>query len=105
MFRRCSFVIALGLAAHAIGCGSPVEERQIEVKTATDPMLLPKSVLQQYAAGQPLGSEVTSFPGMVEEVRKADPAKADILEKGLQEIEQASPAGRPAKAKSLLQKL
>ncbi|MBW3599622.1 MAG: hypothetical protein KY475_20410 [Planctomycetes bacterium] len=42
-----------------------------------------RAVLQRYAEGQPRGSEVTSFPYMVEQVRASDPARADILEQGL----------------------
>lgn len=105
MVRSCFFLIALLLAAAVIGCGSPVKEEQIELKAANDPLSLPKSVLQRYAEGQPMGSEATSFPKMVEDVRKADPAKADILEKGLQELQQAAPDARAGLAKSLLEKL
>ena len=102
LVRRLVFMM---VAAAAIGCGSPVKEEVIEIKTASDPLSLPKSVLQNYAGGQSLGSEVTSFPKMVEDLRKADPAKADILEKGLQELQQAAPEARAGLAKSLLEKL
>ena len=103
MVRRCCLVAALALAVFAIGCG-PGGER-IEVKSANDPLAQARAVLQRYADGQPLSSEVSSFPKLVEDVRQVDPAKADILEKGLADIQKASPSARPAKAKEVLQKL
>ena len=105
MFRRYCFCIGLALAAATLGCGQTVKEKQIEVKAATDPLLTPRSILQRYADGQALGSEVTSFQYLVETLRKADPAKAEILEKGLEEIQKAAPEARAKQAKELLQKL
>ena len=103
MFRVCC--LFAGLALVTLGCGRQVKEEQIEVKPSNDPLFQARAVLQRYADGQPMGSEVTSFPHMIEDVRKADPARADILEKGLAEIQKASPATRAAKAKALLKKL
>jgi len=105
MLRNGGFVIGLALLLGAMGCGSAVKEEQIEIKTANDPLFQPRSILQRYADGQALGSEVTSFPKMVEDVRATDPARADVLEKGLQELQQADPSARPAKAKTLLEQL
>jgi hypothetical protein len=105
MFRSCGFFIGLALALNAIGCGAPVKEQQIEIKTANDPLALPRSVLQRYADGQALGSEVTSFPKMVEDVRATDPTRADVLEKGLEELQQAAPGQLPGKAKKLLEQI
>jgi hypothetical protein len=105
MFRSGGLVIGLTLALSALGCGSGVKEEQIEIKTANDPLFQPRSILQRYAEGQMLGSEVTSFPKMVEDVRATDPARADVLEKGLQELQQAAPGARPGKAKKLLEQL
>lgn len=105
MFRsRCLFV-ALVAALFAAGCGSSVKEEVIEVKPSNDPLFQARATLQRYANGQPLSSEVTGFPAMVAEVRKSDPDRAEILEKGLDEIQKAPPAARPAIAKELLGKL
>ncbi len=105
MIRSCLVLVALLGGVAVFGCGGAVKEEVIEIKVATDPLTLPKSVLQNYAGGQPLGSEATSFAKMVEDLRKADPAKAGILEKGLQELEQAAPEARAGIAKGLLEKL
>lgn len=88
-----------------VGCFSPVEEKQITVKASNDPLFYPRSVLQRYANGQPMGSEVTGFPAMVAELRKTDAKRADILEKGLADLQAAPASGRKAIAKDLLTQL
>jgi hypothetical protein len=107
MFRLYCLVIGLAVAVTTLGCGPSVKQEQIEIKVsgANDPLARATTLLERYAGGQPLTSEATSFPAMVEGVRKADPAKADILKAGLDEIQQATPAARPAKAKAVLSKL
>jgi hypothetical protein len=106
MFRKSCVFAGLALAAViAAGCARSAKERTIEVKAANDPLFQARSVLERYAQGQPPSSEVTSFPKMVEDVRKVDPARAVILELGLAEIQKAWPSARPAKARELLQKL
>jgi hypothetical protein len=107
MFRLFCLVVGVGLAISAPGCGPSVKQEQIQIKvpTANNPLARATSLLERYAGGQPLTSEATSFPAMVEAVRKEDPAKADILKAGLDEIQKASPAARPAKAKEILGKL
>ena len=99
-------LVLLAPLALAVGCGHEgVEEQEIKVEAANDPLNMPRSILERYAAGQSLGSEVASFPGIVAKVREVDPTRAEILEKGLQEIQNAPPADRPAKAKELLNKI
>jgi len=107
MFRLFCLVVGLAMAVTTLGCGPSVKQEQIEIKvsSANNPLTQATSLLQRYADGQPLTSEATSFPAMVEDVRKTDPAKADILKVGLDEIQKASPAARPAKAKEILGKL
>jgi len=63
-----------------------------------------KIFLKRYADGAPMTSEVSAFPQIVEEVRKADPAKADLLQKGFDDMKK-SPSSLKAKAKELLSKL
>jgi hypothetical protein len=105
MLRRGCLLFVLTLAPGMTGCVSSVSEERIEVSPANDPLFLPRSVLEQYARGQALGSEVTSFPKMIEDVRRVDPERAEILDQGLQQIQEASPATRAAKAKELLEQL
>ncbi|HZZ78663.1 MAG TPA: hypothetical protein VFE62_09100 [Gemmataceae bacterium] len=92
-------------ALMALGCGSPVQPETIPVKAENDPLNAPRSILKAYANGQELGSEVASYPKMVADVKKVDSARGDILEKGLQEIQDAPAANRPELAKTLLTKI
>lgn len=100
-------MIALAVAVAVLGCGPSVKQERIQIKApaASNPLEEATSLLQRYADGQPLTSEATSFPGLVERVRKEDSAKADILEAGFSELQKAPPAARPAKAKEILSKL
>jgi hypothetical protein len=45
------------------------------------------------------------FPELVANVRKTDAKRADILEKGLKDLQAAAPASRPAVAKKVLGEL
>jgi len=94
----------LALAVVGAGCRSGKVE-DIEVKPSNDPLQPARVALQRYVNGEPMGSEVTGFPAMVENVRKVDPQRADILEKGLAEIQKAPPGTRAVKAKDLLAKI
>jgi len=101
---RLTYQLLAGLAVAglALGCGDKPKQETIEVKY--DPMEQVRGTLERYAKGQPVASEATSYDHMVEEVRKVDPAKADILKAGLDDIKntKGSPA---AKAKELMKKL
>ncbi|WP_162006812.1 hypothetical protein [Roseimaritima sediminicola] len=88
-----------------LGCSRGVQERDIQVSTANDPLSEPRSLLQRYAEGQAIGSESMGYPALVANVREVDPERADILEDGLAKLEKASPAQRKAIAAELLQKL
>lgn len=92
----------LVIAAAFIGCGPPgsVKEEVIEVKEQ-QASAQAVQLLENYAKGQALGSEVTTFPMLITNVRKEDPFRADILEKGLAEL-QKSKGGMKAKAKEIL---
>lgn len=83
--------------------GRPSEA--IEVKASNDPLYEPRMILERYAKGEPMASEVSSFPAMVEHVRKTDPGRADILAQGLEQIQKSGGASRVAKSKELLEKL
>lgn len=95
----CLILIASCLAV--VGCSKPANQN-IEIKV--DAMAGVRTLLEGYAKGQPLRSEVTLFPDYVNTVRKVDPAKADILEKGLEDIKKPGTDIR-AKAKELMGKV
>ncbi len=105
MSRLLCLLAGLALAATVTGCSQPVKEQKIQIKTPTDPLAPAVTILQQYANGQAMGSEATSFAYLVGELRKADPAKADILEKGLDDLQKSPPGSLQAKAKALLDQL
>lgn len=94
---------ALLAAVVCSGCnpGTP-EVKTYQVKTASG-IDQAKQLLERYANGSPLGSEVTSFPQIVSEVKKTDPQKADVLEKGLADLQKGGDTA--AKAKELLKQL
>lgn len=100
-FRICLLgsLIAFSITA----CSKPQNETII-IKTAADPLEGIRTILDGYAKGQPLRSEVTSFPNLISDIRKVNPEKADILEKELQELQKPG-AKVQAKAKAILEKL
>ena len=104
--RLLSFTFSALMLVFLLGCGGGgVEEREIEVKASNDPLYEPRAILTRYAEGQPLGSEIASFPYHVNQVRETDPERADILEKGIADLQAAPPAKRKEIAKELLTKL
>lgn len=105
MTRSVCLAAAVSAAALLAGCGPPgtVKEESIETK-APDPIAEARAALTNYANGRPVTSEASTFPQLVERVRAVDPAKADILDKGLKDI-MSNKQGTAAKAKELLKKL
>jgi O-phosphoseryl-tRNA(Cys) synthetase len=99
----CGLLVA---TACLTGCGDgKVKEQDVEIKIPISPMEQVKSTLNRYAKGEPMGSEVGAFGDLVAKLRTVDAAKADILEKGLEEIKKAPKAQVAAKAKDLLKQL
>jgi hypothetical protein len=105
MVRGYFLLMLLALCGGVAGCSSAVKEEQIAVEASNDPLHEPRELLARYAAGQAMGSEAASFPFMIENVRKSDPASADILKAGLDDLQSAPPAARAGKANELLQKI
>jgi hypothetical protein len=93
-----------GLIVILLACGCSNKPQEKVILIGADPLANARNVVQRYAEGQPVASEATSFPKVVEDLRKVDPERADILEKGLNQI-QANPAARVSIAKELLPKL
>jgi hypothetical protein len=96
-------LVGAGLVA---GCGPSgrVKEETIEVKenSALDQS---KKLLENYAKGQPLGSEASTYDSLVEGVRKTDAARADVLQKGFADLQKAAKGATAAKAREILAKL
>jgi hypothetical protein len=91
------FVALIGLC----GCGK--DPPPVEVKPQSG-LERAKVILNDYVQGAPMGSEVETFQEIVEEVRRSDPQKATILEKGFADLKR-SPGNLKAKARELLKQL
>jgi hypothetical protein len=89
-------VALLGLC----GCG---KDAPVEVKPQSG-LERAKEILNDYANDVPMGSEVATFEEIVAEVRKTDPQKAAILEKGFADLKR-SPGNLKSKARELLKQL
>lgn len=96
-------IVAVGLPLTGCGGGDVPQRKTIEVPMPTG-VERAKMLLQNYAKGQPLGSEVAMFPEIVEEAKKTSPDKAAILEKGFADL-QANPARAQQIAQDLLKQL
>ncbi|MCE9632151.1 MAG: hypothetical protein K8S94_15725 [Planctomycetia bacterium] len=95
----------LSVCFAAVGCGDPGKPvRQYTLKDAPSPLDEVRTLLERYAEGQPVGSEVINFEALVGRVREADPERAMVLEQGLAAIAQ-SPATAAARARQLLKQL
>ena len=93
------FMALLGLW----GCGRGGKGPQAEVNRQSG-LERAKVILNDYAQGAPMGSEAMTFEEIVEEVRKTDPQKATILEKGFTDLKR-SPGNLSGKARKLLEQL
>jgi hypothetical protein len=90
------FVALVGLC----GCG---KDPPVEVKPQSG-LERAKVILNDYANGAAMGSEAETFEEIVAEVRKTDPQKAAILEKGFADLKR-SPKNLSDKARALLKQL
>ena len=90
------FMALLGLC----GCG---KDAPVEVQPQSG-LERAKVILNEYANGAAMGSEAETFEEIVAEVRKTDPQKATILEKGFADLKR-SPQNRSDKARALLKQL
>ena len=91
------FMALLGLW----GCGGGKDAPEVQPQSGLERA---KVILNDYAKGMRMGSEAMTFDEIVEEVRKTDPQKATILEKGFADLKR-SPNDPSAKARELLKKL
>jgi len=103
--RWVARAVVCAAAAGFAGCGPPGKVKEEEI-TIQQQKALPRArqLLENYAKGQPLGSEVTSYDALVAEVKQEDPDKGAVLEQGLKELQQPR-ADTRAKAREILAKL
>jgi len=85
------------------GC-NPATKNDVMYELKPDPLKDAQTLVERYAAGQPVGSEMTSYASLIEQLKKVDATKGDLLEKGLSEIEK-SPASAQKIAKDLREQL
>src|SRR5438067_395644 len=90
--------------APPLGCNSGTPKVEVVKAPAPDPIARVKAMLTNYANGMPVTSEADSFADLAGQVKAKDPAKGEIVEKGLMEIK-ANPASAKTKANELLKKL
>ena len=91
------FMALLGLC----GCGRNSPPVDVQPQSGLERA---KEILNDYAKGAPMGSEAMAFDEIVADVRKTDPQKATILEKGFADLKR-SPGNRSGKARELLKQL
>ncbi len=97
--------VALVCGMFAAGCGDgKVQPQDIAIKEDTS-LKRAQNLLESYAKGQALGSEVASYEFLVNDLRKDDAARADILQKGFEDLKKTKGAATAAKAKEILAKL
>src|SRR5262249_37620354 len=89
--------------AALLGLGGGGKDPPVEVKPQSG-LERAKGILNDYANGAAMGSEAETFEEIVEEVRKTDPQKAMILEKGFADLKR-SPKKLSDKARPLLKQL
>jgi hypothetical protein len=87
-----------------LGCNSGTPKVEVVKPPAPDPIARVKAMLTNYANGMPVTSEADSFGDLAAQVKQKDPAKGEIVEKGLGEIK-ANPGSAKSKATELLKKL
>lgn len=99
----CIGVLAC-LALAPLGCENKPQKRDIQVNPSNDPLAPARTVLERYAGGAEIASEVSGFPKLIEDLKKADAERGAIVEQALEDIQKA-PGKRAAIAKAALEKI
>jgi hypothetical protein len=102
--RHFLFAAACIALLVAPGCNRGTPTVETYQAPPSDPIAEAKRILTNYAKGRPVTSEAESFPDLAKRVKEKDPAKGELLDKGLQAIK-ANPASARAKATELLKQL
>lgn len=100
---RSMVLFTILLMAAMIGCGATVQPREVEVQQSSA-LEEAQQILNNYASGSPVTSEVEGFPQLITKLTADDPAKAKIVKAALDKIV-ANPESRSQVAKTALEKL
>lgn len=92
--------VLAAVVSGAGGCGPHVKTKVIAIKP--DPVGEVRSMLQAYAAGQPVSSEAGGYDDLVARLRAVDAAKGDAFAGFVAETRK-DPAGVTPRAKKLLE--
>ena len=104
-YSNCVLLVCLLLLGLlVIGCGPGTAPEPVP-PSGGQALNLAKTTLQSYINGEQRGSEVESYEWMVENVRQSDPAKADILQKGFDELKRCSNSSLKSAAQKILDQL
>jgi hypothetical protein len=104
MWRSIVVAICVVCGMALLGCNQGTPQVETYEAPPSDPLAEAKTILTNYANGMPVTSEAESFPDLAQRVKEKDPAKGELLEKGLQAIK-ANPASAKSKATELLKQL
>jgi hypothetical protein len=104
MWRLLVIAICLATGLANLGCNQGTPTVETYEAPPSDPLAEAKTILTNYANGMPVTSEAESFPDLVKRVKEKDPAKGELLDKGLQAIK-ANPSSAKSKATELLKQL
>lgn len=96
--------LAVAGIAGVAGCGEAKVPKQRTIIVRHDPVQIVRDQLGRYVRGEALDSERDLFPAWVADIRAADGDLADVVEKGLGQI-QAAPRQAGRIAKTLLERL
>jgi hypothetical protein len=99
------WIATLILLASVVGCGpDPNDEETVVTPPAATERI--KAVLTDLAATGQMNSGIATLSAEINALRESDPAKADALQKGYEELSTLNnPAQIQAKAKEMLSKL
>ena len=104
--RTLTVGIASALFVTLTGCGDGrVKVQDVEVKAPASAIDQAVNFLDRYAKGQPMGSEATQFEDILSQIRNTDSKKAEMLEKGFNEMKTASRDQLKAKATALIKQI
>lgn len=96
-----TLIVAVAVVSPGCGGNGGRPKRTYSRTDARNPIAEAKFILEGYVAGRGDDSDQMLVPGIVAAAREADPAKADVIERGFADIK-ARPAAAATIAKKVL---